>query len=121
MPLLGTNAIAIGAGLFLTGALVVGVQFLPPLTQPDAGAFPEFQHYRPMEGERGLIEAKDTAGQSHILDPVKWCRDNLSGVDCGCFRSTAGQILAARNPRAAGWRYANDWELASSQAAEACR
>lgn len=121
MPLVGTNAILIAAGLLTTGALVVGVQFLPPLTQPDAGTFPEFQHYRPLDGQRGLLEAKDSSGRTQVFDPAAYCREELPGVNCACFRQTAAQVLAGRNPRAAGWRYANDWDLARSQAESACR
>ncbi|MEQ5868361.1 hypothetical protein J4E08_00445 [Sagittula sp. NFXS13] len=122
MPVVGTNAIAIVAGLLFTGALVVGVQFMPPLTQADPEGFPAFQKYRPLGGDgQGLIEASNGRGGGAIIDPGQYCRETLSGVNCGCFREKAVQVLSARRPRAAGWHYANDWDLATSQAAADCR
>ncbi|MBP0481699.1 hypothetical protein [Sagittula salina] len=120
MPILGSNAVMIGASLLFTGALVAGVQYLPPLTQPDASTFPEFQQYRPVDGTPGLIEARDSGGRSVIVNPGAYCQAELSGVDCGCFRETANQVLRSRKPRVSGWRYADDWELALAQAKASC-
>lgn len=120
MSVIGTNAIAIAVTVLATATLVVGIQFMPPLTQPDPAAFPEFQHYRPLGHDSLLIEAKDAKGNRKLVDPGAYCRETLSGVDCACFAGKAHQVLANRNPRVSGWRYANDWELAVGQARDAC-
>lgn len=122
LPVSAANAIAIAAGLFTTGALVVGVQFLPPLTTSDPASFPEFQRYRTLDGDdRVLLEAQDSAGRSTIINPQQFCREELPGVNCGCFVQRAARVMSSGNPRASGWRYANDWELAKTQAANDCR
>ncbi|EBA09998.1 hypothetical protein [Sagittula stellata] len=120
MSVIGTNAIAIAITVVATGALVVGAQFIPPLTQPDAATFPEFQQYRPLDHDTPFIEARDAKGKRRLVDPGAYCRETLSGVDCACFAGKAHQVLANRNPRVSGWHYADDWELAVGQARDAC-
>ncbi|MFW2587715.1 hypothetical protein [Sagittula sp. SSi028] len=122
MPVLGSNVIAGTVGLSFMGALVVGAQFLPPLTQPDPVAFPEFSQFRALTGDNaGLVEARSGSGRGAIIDPGRFCRDTMRGVDCGCFRDAAIEVLSGGQRRAAGWQYANDWQLAQVQAEQSCR
>lgn len=110
MPILGnTTALITAALLATTSAVFFGVQRLPPLTQADAETFPEFHPFRLRNGIRKVA-----------TDPMAFCKAQLSGVNCGCFNATARQLLNSRNPRANGWKYADDWDLVRTQAADVC-
>lgn len=94
-------------GLMFTGmAIVLYVVFLvPPLTSGGGTLMPGVT-------EAELVEAIRTARA--------YCDANVPDVDCGCFSSKAGLVKAAEAPRVPGIRYADQTDLARSQALSSC-
>ncbi|MFW2542200.1 hypothetical protein ACN2XU_06135 [Primorskyibacter sp. 2E107] len=93
-------AIFLGGGLFVTAV----AQF-KPLTSWEA----------PVDTlqTRSLPEAAKDGGYA-------MCQASMPGVDCACFAQKATQVLMEDRPRASGWSYADQWELARAQASDSC-
>jgi hypothetical protein len=103
-----TSETAIALAVLLGGgALVVGVQMLPPLTSWEA----------PAQGQvRSGTDWLDGAPSEYAF-----CAARLPGVNCTCFADKSSQILRDDNPRFVGWQYADKMDLALAQAVDACR
>ncbi len=103
-----STEISIAIAVFLGGgALVAGVQALPPLTNWEVPVTPK---------DTQAVDWLDGAPTEFA-----YCQQRLRGVDCGCFADKAGQILGDTRPQAMGWSYANKMDLALNQSARACR
>jgi hypothetical protein len=120
MATVATNILIIGGVLAFSGAVVIGAQFLPPLTEPDADLFPEFRHYDTLKGEGADLPRIRAPAPITPQEVSSYCANQLSGVDCGCFARAAGHVLDQQTPEAIGWSYADKWDLARSQAMEDC-
>lgn len=48
------------------------------------------------------------------------CEDNLTDVDCKCYAKLSSYVLDNENKRIPGMRYANQQQLARSQAQTSC-
>ena len=120
MDIFTTNVVSVLTVVTTSGALVAGAQFLPPLTQPDADSFPEFQHYAPLDGEGANVAKRKGPVPFYPSEARAFCQGQLDGVNCGCFADKASHIMQSRKPEVAGWSYEDKWELARSQASNSC-
>ena len=94
--------------IIIGGALAIaGASVFPPLTAWEAPA---------------ATQARARDVPAHVLkdNGLQWCRQSLPGVDCACFARKAGEVLTDGRDRAAGWSYADTWDLARDQAAGSC-
>jgi hypothetical protein len=93
--------------IVLGGAVSVAViSLFPPLT-----AWTPPQRTGPEQGVPRQVTQDNGFG---------FCRDTLPGADCACFARAAGEVLNGGALRAAGWDYADRWDLARAQATEEC-
>ncbi|MBS0126133.1 hypothetical protein [Thetidibacter halocola] len=93
--------------IVLGGAVAVAViSLFPPLTA-----------WTPPERTGPGRDAPQQVVQDNGLG---YCRETLPDADCACFARTAGEVLNGGAPRAAGWEYADRWDLARAQATEEC-
>lgn len=88
-------------------AIVAGASTLPPLTAP-GGASATYFDEDPSQTE--LSEAAELA----------YCQGNTRGVNCQCFASVSGHIMAIEEKRIRGAYYVDRTMLARSQAKRTC-
>ena len=101
-----TSETSIALAVFFGGALIVaGASLFPPL---DAWETPQ----APAESDLPAGVADDGG--------YAYCRKALTGVNCTCFADKAVHILSRTERQLPGWTYADRWDLARSQARNAC-
>ena len=91
--------------LLVCGAAIYGASHLPALT--NAG-----------DNSNSFIDP--VAYQAAYGQELSYCRDNADDVDCQCFASVAGTVLASGQPQARGTRTFDRTQLARSQAQDSC-
>lgn len=64
--------------------------------------------------------AEDTPEMRSARREMSYCQESLSNVDCACFASKAGHVLAYDGPRLPATSLMNRSELARGQATDAC-
>lgn len=91
--------------VIVSGLIVYGVSFFPPLTTA---------------GTEDPTSSTPTRFDAVFSQELAHCQKSSYDVNCRCFADISGTILAENNPRVPGVVYANKQELARGQAMGSC-
>jgi hypothetical protein len=91
-----------------SGGIVAGVSTLPPLTASTGSS-------------TAVISSLDDVdvAQSEATE-LAFCRQNAAHVNCLCYSSVSGHILASERPKIRGYTYADQTTLARTQGKHTC-